>query len=447
MAAEPAVEIAERDEVPRTLVEAPPPRLLGLWDQTALWGNLGISLLLLVAASFVLAPDPTLPPLSIGAALVAVVVGALIGNVLLGLGAVPGAQTGAPAMVLLRGMLGLRGSWLPTAFNIVQNIGWATLEIWIIADAAARLTDGSLRWVFTLAAGAIATFMAVRPLGVVRGYLKRVAVWAVLASTAYLFVRVLGRDFPGFWDGSWRAFWKGTDIVIALPVSWIPLAADYSRHSRTGRAAFGGAVAGYGTATLAFFSLGILAYSTFALDAGSGAPVDVIGSLLALPAGALALLILAVDELDEAFANLYSTTASAQNVAPRVDRRWITVPVGVLCTLLALAVDIVDYENFLLLIGSVFVPLFATFAVDYYVLRRGHWDVSEDARPRWEMALPWAAGFVAYQLVNPGTVGWWSDWWLDLGFEPPSWASASLVSFAVAAALALVVGRLSRRTT
>jgi NCS1 family nucleobase:cation symporter-1 len=434
------------DEVPLTLVEAPPPRLLGLFDQVALWGNLGISLLLLVAAGFVLSPDPALPPLSITAALAAVVVGAVIGNLLLGLGAVPGAETGAPAMVLLRGMLGHRGSWLPTAFNLAQNLGWATLEIWIIADAAVRLTDGSLRWVFTVAAGAVATFMAVRPLGVVRGYLKRFAVWAVLLSTAYLFVRVLARGgFPDFGDGSWRAFWKGADIVIALPISWIPLAADYSRHSRTTRAAFGGAFLGYGAATMAFFSLGVLAYSSFAVDAASGTPVDVIGSLLALPAGALALAILAVDELDEAFANLYSTTASAQNVAPRVDRRWVTIPAGVLCTVLALVVDMLAYESFLLLIGSVFVPLFATFAVDYYLLRRGRWDVSERARPRWEMVVPWAAGFVAYQLVNPGFVDWWAGWWRDLGVTSPSWASASIVSFVVAAVLALVVGRVRRR--
>lgn len=443
MAADPLV-VIERDEVPLTLAEAPPPRLLGLFDQVALWGNLGISLLLLVAAGFVLTPDPALPPLSVTAALVAVVVGSLLGNLLLGLGAVPGAETGAPAMVLLRGMLGNRGSWLPTAFNIAQNIGWATLEIWIIADAAVRLTDGSLRWVFTVAAGAVATFMAVRPLGVVRTYLKRFAVWAVLLSTAYLFVRVLGRDFPAFGDGSWRAFWKGADVVIALPISWIPLAADYTRHSRTARAAFGGAFLGYGAATLAFFSLGVLAYSSFSLDA-AGAPVDVIGALLALPAGALALLILAIDELDEAFANLYSTTASAQNVAPRIDRRWVTIPAGLLCTGLALVVDMLAYESFLLLIGSVFVPLFATFAVDYYVLRRGRWDVSEEARPRWEMLLPWAAGFVAYQIVNPGYVDWWAKWWVDRGITSPTWASASIVSFAVAAALALAVGRLRRR--
>jgi purine-cytosine permease-like protein len=290
--------------------------------------------------------------------------------------------------------------------------------------------------------------MATRPLGVVRGFIKRIAVWAVLLSTAYLFVRVLGRPLPAFGDGSWRAFWKGTDIVIALPISWIPLAADYSRHSRSGRAAFGGAFLGYGAATLAFFSLGVFAYSSFALQAAPGEQVDVIASVLALPVGGLALLILLLDELDEVFANLYSTVMSVQNVRPRIDRRVVTVAAGVLCTGLALVFDIVAYEGFLFLIGSVFVPLFATFAVDYYLLRRGQWDVSERARPRWEMVIPWVAGFVTYQLLNPGIVGWWVKWWTarqdDLGFTPPTWASASLGSFVVAAALAFVVGRVRR---
>lgn len=450
MAAEPIVLEAPRGEVPRTLEEAPPPRPLGLFDQVSLWGNLGISLLLLVAGVFVVSPDPTLPALSLAAALTAVVVGALIGNVLLGLAAVPGAATGAPAMVLLRGMFGWRGSWLPTACNIVQNVGWATFELWIIAESAARLTDDSLRPVFVLAGGAVITVMALVPLGVVRTYIKRVAVWAVLLSTAYLFVRVLGRPLPAFGDGSWAGFWKATDIVISLPVSWMPLAADYARHSRSSRAAFGGAFFGYGTATLAFFSLGVLAYASFALDAAPGTSVDVIGSLLALPAGGLALLILLVDELDEGFANVYSTTVSVQNVAPRLDRRLVTVPAGVLATALALLVDDMwPYEGFLLLIGSVFVPLFAAFLVDYYVLHRGRWDVSEDARPRWEMLVPWAAGFLTYQLINPGIVGWWRDFWVarqaDLGFTPPSWTSASLLSFAVAAVLTLVLGRLRDR--
>jgi NCS1 family nucleobase:cation symporter-1 len=172
-------------EAPLTLDE-PPRKVLGLADQTVLWFNLGVSLLLPATATFLLTPDPSVAPLSLAAALVAILVGSVIGNALLGLGAVPGAQTGAPSMVLLRGLLGRRGSYVPTALNLAQCVGWSIFEIVIIAEAAARLTDDSLRPLFVVLAGAIATLMAVRPLGVVH-VLKKVAVWLVLASTVYLF--------------------------------------------------------------------------------------------------------------------------------------------------------------------------------------------------------------------------------------------------------------------
>jgi nucleobase:cation symporter-1, NCS1 family len=426
-------------EAPLTLDE-PPRRVLGLTDQTVLWANLGVSLLLPVTATFILTPDPAVAPLSLGAALVAIVVGSLVGNSLLGLGALPGAETGAPAMVLLRGLLGRRGSYLPTALNLAQCLGWAAFEIVIIAEAAARLTDESLRPLFVVLAGGLATLMAVRPLGVV-AVLKKVAVWLVLASTAYLFVQVLRRPLPPLGEGSWEGFWKATDLVIALSVSWVPLAADYSRHSRTGRDAFLGAFLGYSASGAAFFTLGVLALAGYGLEPG----FDVIDALLAVPAGAVALLVLAVDEVDEAFANIYSTAISAQNVAPTVDRRVLALGVGATATVAALVFDIVAYESFLFLIGSVFVPLFGTFAAAYYVLDRGRrWDVSEGAPARWWFLGPWVAGFVCYQLVNPGTVGWWQRFWLaraeDLSFTPPTWMSASLAALVVSAGLTLGLG-------
>ena len=48
------------------------------------------------------------------AALTAIAVGTLLGTVPLALTGLPGAQTGAPAMVLLRGLFGARLSYLPT---------------------------------------------------------------------------------------------------------------------------------------------------------------------------------------------------------------------------------------------------------------------------------------------------------------------------------------------
>ncbi|WP_448615199.1 purine-cytosine permease family protein [Modestobacter sp. URMC 112] len=421
-------------DAPITL-DAAPPRTLGLRDSLGLWGNLGISLLLPVAATFVVLPGR---PLSI--TLLAIVVGAVIGSVLLGLGAAAGAREGVPGMVLLRGLLGRRASALPTAFNLVQCVGWATFEIVVIAEAASRALDAP-RWPFVLAAGAMATVMALRPLGVVR-VLARYAVWLALAAVAYLFVQVLAEPLPPVATGAATSFWTATDVVIALPVSWFPLVADYTRHVRGGRAAFAGASLGYGLATVTMFTLGALA-----LVAYGRAGLDVIDALLAVPLGLLAVLVLLVVEVDEAFANVYSTAVSAQNLVARLDRRVLAVLVGTAATLLALVLDVAAYEPFLFLIGAVFVPLVGVFVLVYFVLPRGGWDVSDTAPARPLLLLPWAAGFVAYQLTLPtyftGPGAGWTAWWAarqgDLGIDPANGWSASLVSLAVAAVLTLLV--------
>ena len=418
----------ERAEAGLTLHESAP-KALGFADQLGLWGSLGITLTLPIAAAF-------LPRMSLLATLVAVVVGSVAGSVLLGLAARAGAETGAPAMVLMRGLFGLRGSYLPTALNIAQCIGWTTVEVLVIAQFGSALTTHSLRWVFLVGAGVLATVLALRPLGFVR-ILRKYAVWLALAATLYLFIQVLRRPLPDFTRGGWSGFGTAVDLVIAIPVSWIPLAADYSRHSKTPRAAFYGSVAGFATTCTVYFSLGVLALA--AALPGS----DPASALLAVPVAGIAVLVLVLDETKEAFANLYSTAISAQNLIPSLDRRIVAGVVGAGATAVGLLIDLTQYESYLYLIGSVFVPLFGVFAVNYYVLQRGLWDVSPSARGRWVMTLPWLAGFISYQLVNPGAVSWWKGLWP--AWTPPSWLSATVVALLVSAAGAMIVGLLSRR--
>jgi putative hydroxymethylpyrimidine transporter CytX len=421
-----------------------PPRTLGLVDQLSLWGNLGVSLLGPVTAVFVLAPLGT--PMSLAAAFTALLIGVVAGAGILGLAAVPGARTGAPAMVMMRGLLGRRGSVAPTVLNILQNVGWATFEVVVIAEAASRLTSDGLRPLWVVLAGALATTMAVRPLGSVRA-LRKVVVWLVLAASVYLLVSLLQEPLPAFTDGGWDGFMAAVDVaLVAGGVSYAPLAADYSRHSRTGGAAFTGAFVGFGAAAFFYLTLGILAFATIVdLDG------DVIAALLAVPAGAVALFVLAVDEVDEAYANVYSTTMSVQNVAPQVDRRWVSVTIGAVATVLALVVDIAGYQNFLYLIGSVFVPLLAVLIVDFFVVSRGDWDLSVGARTRVVPIVAWALGFVTYQLINPGYLEEWARPWVELraavGFTPPGWLGASFTSFAVAASVMGVVGSIVRRSS
>jgi nucleobase:cation symporter-1, NCS1 family len=423
-----------RREAPLTLTTEPP-RPLGFTDQLALWGNLGISLFGPLTGALIATTAG-----SVGLALAAIVVGCGLGAVLLGASAVTGATTGAPAMVTIRGLVGRRGSIAPTVLNIAQNIGWATMEIIVISTAAAAVIGEAWRWPFVILAGAAATFMAIRPLGSVR-LLRKIMVWLVLAASTFLFVQVLLEPRQSIPQDSVLGFWPAVDLAIAGVVSFAPLAADYSRHSRTRKAAFWGASLGYGLAAVAYYALGVFAV----VNLGAS---DVITALVTLPAGAIAITILLVDEVDEAFANVYSTTMSVHNIIPMLDRRIIALIIGVTATLLAGLLDFGQYQSFLFLIGSVFVPLYAVAAVDFFLVSRQRWDVSKTAPLRAVPVIAWACGFAAYQLVYPGAVPGWADFWTwidkQIGFVSPGWLGSSVAAIVISGLVMLTGGLLLR---
>jgi purine-cytosine permease-like protein len=296
-------------------------------------------------------------------------------------------------------------------------------------------------------AGAIATAMALRPLGSAK-LLKRIAVVAVVACSAYFLIEAGSEPLGDLTSGGWSGIGTNIDLVIAMSVSWIPLVADYSRHGIHARGTGVAVGLGYGVASAAFFLVGVLGIRAYSPEDG-----DLIGALLAVPVGAVALAILAVDELDQAFANIYSTAVSAQNALPRADRRVLAVGVGAAATLLGLLVsDGYAYEGFLLLIGAVFTPLGAVLVIDYHLLRRGRYDLGDAPAQRWIMLAPWVAGFAAYQLIAPTYVSNWAGWqqfWFDaqdrVGISPTNGFSAAVASFAVAGALTLALGRIGRR--
>lgn len=433
------------DEVPRTLDE-PAPQVLGTLDQLGLWANLGVSLLGFTGAVVVLQPGgPGTERLSLLAAFVAIVVGTVIGAAAIALAAVPGAQTGQPAMVLLRGLFGVRPSYALTGLNIVQMLGWGTFELVTIATAAEQLLPAVPRWAYVLVGGVLSTALAIWPLGSVRLLRRYVTVLMVLALT-YLFVQLLREPLPSAGSGGWAGFTVGVDTTLAVAISWVPVAADYTRHSRTPRAAAVGSFFGFGLTQIACYTLGLIALLTVGLDSGR-----VFAAFLAVPLGWLAFSVLATRELDQSFINVYSTTVSVQNVRPRWDRRLIALVAGALITALAVSVDIYGYASFLSLLGSLFVPMFAVLVVDYFAFDgRRRWDLSDRAPARPAMLVPWAVGFVTYQLINPGDIGWWSRAWSavadTVGLHPHAWMSASLCSFLVASLVTVLVHGIARTT-
>ena len=416
-------------------------RLLGLLDTTLLWGSLGVSLLVLVAGALLV------PALSLRDALLAIVAGALIGSAMLGVAGLIGAQARVPGMVLMRAPLGRNGSYLPTALNVLQNLGWATFELIVIATAAAALSDRLLgfeaKWAWTLVFGALAAGLAVvGPIGVVRRFLRRFAVWIVLASLGYLTWWALD-DAPlrELWsrpgEGGF-SLWEGADLVVALVVSWIPLAADYTRFARSERTALVGTGAGYLVASVWMFGLGALLVLTRDLADPAQIPAAVVA---AGAASALALLAVTVDETDEAFASVYSAAVSIQTLLPRLPQRLLIVLVAATATGAAIGIDLVRYEDFLVLLGSFFVPLFGVLLADWLLAAARYTESDVFAAPavRPGPIVAWLAGFAFYQWLHPIGPSWWVD--LMENTNPPGLGiGATLPSFALAVALAGAFG-------
>lgn len=424
---------------PTVRVEAPlvldtaPPRTLGFKDQFALWANLGISLIGFTSAATVLGQPGS--ELSFTAATTAILVGTVIGTAMLAVAALIGARTGAPAMAVLRGLFGTRLSYVPTVLNILQCVGWGVYELIVIAWGAQTVagTQG-WRWLFVVLAGVVTTVLTIWPLGAITALRKYVAV-AVGVAMVYFTVQLGRQGFPNPGAGNWHGFLKATDAIIAVSISFVPLAADYTRHSRTGRAAFWGTFSGYTVAQVWCYLLGLIA-----LLQSHGNVDNLLTSFSGVAAGWAFLLVLVLREADQSFANVYSTAMSVHNLFPRVDRRVLTGGIGVLVTALALQIKQFtnSYYNFLGLIGSVFVPLLAVLAVDFFLGRgRQGWDLSQESPARPLMLLPWALGFAVYQFLAPTAIaGWWTDFWTKVQsavhFTPQQWSSASLFSFLAA---------------
>ena len=443
--------MSTRERTPSWGITPVPGRLrtLGSLDNAMLWGSLGLSLLVLVAGTVLV------PALSLRQALLAILVGGVFGNLLLALAALIGADAGMPAMVLLRAPLGRAGSWAPTALNVLQNLGWTVFEVLVIATAASALSQRvfgvHLLWAWKLTAAAAAVVLAlVGPVGFVREWVKRFALWIVLASLGYLtWWSLHDAHLAALWSrpgkGGFPSFWQGVDLMVAMPVSWLPLAADYTRFSRGRRGAFWGTAAGYLVPNVWLYALG----AVLLLSRGLADAPSVLTAIAAGGAGAaVALLALGVDETKEPFANVYSAAVSLQNVLPGVPQRLLILAVGGVSLAGAFAVDLVQYASFLLLLGSFFVPLFGVLLADW--LRAGaHYrerNVFGAPAARPGQLLAWLAGFLLYQWLSPAGPGWWTS--LVAHTHPGLGAvGGSLPSFGLSFLLGLALGAIGPART
>ncbi len=396
-------------------------RAFGALDAFSLWFSLGIGLLVLQAGAFLV------PGLSLGAALAAIVTGSVLGALLLAAAGVVGADTGLSAMGSLRLALGARGAAIPAVLNAVQLTGWGAFEIIAMRDSADALAkqafglSNPLAW--TLVFGALATGLAVMgPVSFVRRFLRAWGLWLLLAGAGWLTWRLLAEhDLSALLAKAGTgemSFAGGVDLVVAMPLSWLPLIADYTRFGRSPRGMFRGAFLGYLLANVWFMGLG----AAYALVAGATADggEGLLLSALAASGGGIALLLIVIDETDNTFADIHSAAVSTATLAPVRPAR-LALGFGAVCTAIALLAPMARYETFLLLIGSVFAPLFGVLLADHFIVRRRR----AEAGGALNLAglVAWAIGVAAYQALS--RLG------PDVGATLPAFATAAMAYLAL----------------
>lgn len=441
----------ERDEAPETIAPIPRERrTLSSLDIAILWNDLSLGLLVLVTGGLLV------PALGLPAAIGAIVVGTVLGCVPLAAVALAGAREGLPGMVLFRPVLGRTGSYLPSVLNVAQLLGWTAVEFWAMGRLANTLSIDQLGvdafglWLAVIAVGCTALAVG-GPVLVVKRFLERFGTWIVMASGVGLTVSLVTSAHP---VEGWATatgglpFLLAVDLVIVMPVSWLPLVADSTRFARHERGTFTATFLGYAVGNAWFYVLGAL----LVLQAFAEPDAQTTGRAIAgLAGGSVLVLGLLVGEAPNAFADVYSAAVSALNVVPKASERVLSVSIGAIAFLLALLITMDRYEVFLFLIGSVFVPLAAVFLADYFVRARSRYGPDAVFGPgsegvRWPAIVPWLAGFILYHWSVPtGPEGWTEAVgrvFTSIGLPFPlldSRLGASLPSFAVAFVLATII--------
>jgi putative hydroxymethylpyrimidine transporter CytX len=384
-------------------------RAFGWGMQASLWFSLGVGLLVIQMGSYLS------PALGSQEALSAIVAGSLLGSGLLAWTASIGARTGLSSAGIMHMSFGSGFARLPVVLNIVQLLGWTTFELVIMRDGSQAIVKEALGFdasgtlgtvICTLVwSGVLTLLLAGSMVTLVRKTLSRYALPLVIASMLWLSyqfgLRAQALGWDSFWSraGDGSMGWAGAfDLVVAMPVSWLPLVADYARHSRTERGALGGTWLGYGLANIWCYALGLLVVSVAAPGA------DLVSVLLLAQGGLMALSLILVDEIDNAYGDVHSAAVSTHSLQSRWSVRAAGLGIATLCTVLALVLPMRDLEPFLLLLSSVFVPLFGVI-----LGRMGTSNASPLTQAKvvdWSAAFLWLAGIALYQGISRWAPQW-----------------------------------------
>ena len=375
-------------------------------SHASLWFSLGVGLLVIQIGTYLV------PAMGTQDALLAILLGSLLGSGLVAWVAKLGCDTGLSSAGLMHQVYGSGFAKLPIVLNVIQLVGWTSFELVIMREGTLAMGEQHMGWsgnylvMATVFWGSILTLlMASSMLGLVRNFVSRFGLPLVVMSLAWLTWQFLGvlqtQDVSAFWNrpgNNSMGFLSAIDLVIAMPVSWLPLVADYARHGKNSRTAMSATWLGYALANIWCYSLGVLVVSVSSPD------INLVSTLLLAQGGLLALGLILIDELDNAYGDVYSASLNSHSLFSRWSIKQWGLLIAVGCTLLAIVLPMHSLEPFLLMLSSVFIPLYGVI-----LGRAGRAPAANASRSIYLLpALIWLIGIAVFHLSGQFTPQWGS---------------------------------------
>jgi putative hydroxymethylpyrimidine transporter CytX len=172
-----------------------------------------------------------------------------------------------------------------------------------------------------------------------------------------------------------------------MPLSWLPLIADYTRNAEAPKKISGISAVVYFFTSCWMHGIGMGA----ALFTGE---TDIASIMIRAGQRYTALVIIIFSTVTTIFLDVYSAGVSSESICKKWRGKSVSIVVCVIGVLLAVFTPITRLENFLYLIGSVFAPMITILIVDYFVFGN---DFSRQDIP-WHNFFLWMTGFIAYRI-------------------------------------------------
>jgi nucleobase:cation symporter-1, NCS1 family len=351
------------------------------WHQFVFWWGANVNVFNIVLGAVVVSIG-----LTFWWALIAIAVGTLIGALLIALHATQGPKLGVPQTIQSRAQFGFYGSAFLFPCVLLLNIGFIAAQLVIQAESMQGVV-GSVsipEWILLLTIPAVV-------IGIF-GYrwIHRVMqATAVVVGVSLVIMFVQGLEYgslsaheTSMTRPSAGLFLAGVALLVIDMLSFGPFVSDYTRYlpaEINGRRLFWCIYAG--NVLAAFGACAVGAYLAALLP--KLGPVAAIGKV----SGSWALIIMALSLVNActfnaytgafqilAFGNMWRRFKSV-SVMLRIVPFLCVMAVGAVIGLLGYKSFVNNLSNFLNVLLVIFIPWSAVNLADYFVIRRGHYDV------------------------------------------------------------------------